>query len=60
MMLLRVGSWWVIEVRQVVIRAGPREGSSMRALWNLDMVISVISIILGILEARFRWIEREE
>lgn len=38
----------------MVIRAGPREGSSMRALWNLDMVISVISIILGILEARFR------
>lgn len=42
MMLLRDWSWWLIESRQLVIRAGPREGSLLRAWWNLDIVISFI------------------
>jgi hypothetical protein len=29
-------------LRQLVIRAGPREGSLLRAWWNLDIVISFI------------------
>lgn len=42
MMLWRVLSWRVMDLRQLVIRAGPREGSWARAWWNSDIDVSFI------------------